>query len=142
MSVGHWILGGPEKTTPMRAEDVFGPDPLIPWARWMDHANCTVRLTLVHARDPDRDAITEIRVSTVFLGLDHSFGGSRPLLFETMIFGAPEAFFDGEYQTRCEEYGDAVQMHRRAIDELTLALAVHRWGEPSLIEGEGTLENP
>ena len=28
-----------------------------------------------------------IRVSTIFLGLDHSFGGGEPVLFETMIFG-------------------------------------------------------
>ena len=27
-----------------------------------------------------------VEVSTVFLGIDHSFGG-KPLLFETMIFG-------------------------------------------------------
>lgn len=35
-------------------------------------------------------AVTEngdVRVSTVFLGLDHSYDGGRPLLFETMIFG-------------------------------------------------------
>ena len=31
-----------------------------------------------------------IRVSTVFLGVDHSFGPcSKPLLFETMVFGGP-----------------------------------------------------
>lgn len=29
----------------------------------------------------------DCRVSTVFLGLDHSFGAGRPQLFETMIFG-------------------------------------------------------
>lgn len=29
------------------------------------------------------------RLSTVFLGLDHSFGGGRPLIFETMLF-APD----------------------------------------------------
>jgi hypothetical protein len=28
-----------------------------------------------------------IRVSTVFLGYDHSFNGGTPVLFETMIFG-------------------------------------------------------
>jgi hypothetical protein len=25
-------------------------------------------------------------VSTVWIGLDHSFGGSKPLIFETMVF--------------------------------------------------------
>ena len=28
-----------------------------------------------------------IRVSTVFLGLNHQYGGGPPLIFETMIFG-------------------------------------------------------
>jgi hypothetical protein len=27
-------------------------------------------------------------ISTVWLGLDHSFGGGRPLIFETMVFPA------------------------------------------------------
>lgn len=29
----------------------------------------------------------ELRVSTVFIGLDHGFGDGPPLLFETMVFG-------------------------------------------------------
>lgn len=42
-----------------------------------------------------RVALTEfglgdVRVSTVWLGLDHSFGDAeRPLIFETMVFGGP-----------------------------------------------------
>jgi hypothetical protein len=28
-------------------------------------------------------------VSTVWLGLDHSFGAGPPLIFETMVFGGP-----------------------------------------------------
>jgi hypothetical protein len=41
-----------------------------------------------------------VKVSTVFLGLDHQFGNGEPLLFETMVFGGP---LDGEqdrYSTR------------------------------------------
>lgn len=40
-------------------------------------------------KEDRRVALTETalhRVSTVFLGLDHSFGGGPPLLFETMVF--------------------------------------------------------
>ena len=33
-------------------------------------------------------------VSTVFLGIDHSFGGGPPLLFETMVFPSKENFRD------------------------------------------------
>ena len=33
-----------------------------------------------------KDKIGDAEVSTVFLGLDHSFGGGKPVLFETMVF--------------------------------------------------------
>lgn len=33
------------------------------------------------------DFIDNIHISTVWLGLDHSFGMGEPLIFETMIFG-------------------------------------------------------
>jgi hypothetical protein len=37
-----------------------------------------------------QDTIGSVRVSTVFLGLDHSFlPGGPPLFFETMTFGQP-----------------------------------------------------
>lgn len=38
-----------------------------------------------------RDFFGDVLVSTVFLGMDHGFGGT-PLLFETMVFGGE---FDG-----------------------------------------------
>ena len=46
------------------------------WARWLESADR-------HVRDTARD---DVRVSTVFLGLDHGFGDERPVLFETMLF--------------------------------------------------------
>ena len=55
------------------------------------------------------DRHNEISVSTVFLGLDHNYGGKGPpLLFETMIFGGPH---DGA----CSRTGtrtDALRQHR------------------------------
>ena len=48
---------------------------LVTWARWMKTADRHVRLT-------EQD---EVSVSTVFLGLDHSWN-STPELFETMVF--------------------------------------------------------
>lgn len=44
-----------------------------------------------------QDDFDGVRVSTVFLGIDHSFMGGPPLLFETMIFG-------GEHDQYCERY--------------------------------------
>lgn len=47
------------------------------WAEWFEHfENRQVA-----------ESFTEFhRISTVFLGLDHSFGNGPPLLFETMVF--------------------------------------------------------
>ena len=50
---------------------------LITWARWLESADRAVA----------KDTIGESNISTVFLGLDHSFGEGPPLLFETMVFG-------------------------------------------------------
>ena len=61
-----------------------------------------------------KDFVNGYRVSTVFLGTDHGYGG-EPLLFETMIFGGK---FDGldEYQERCATLAEARAQHQRAID--------------------------
>jgi hypothetical protein len=60
------------------------------------------------------DRVGTTRVSTVFLGLDHSFGdGAGPVLYETMVFGGP---MDGEqerYRTREEALkGHTVMVYR------------------------------
>lgn len=60
-------------------------------------------------------------VSTVFLGLDHRFGGKPgdpPIIFETMIFDSSDPELEG-YQERYMTYTQAERGHKRA-----LALAV------------------
>jgi hypothetical protein len=57
-----------------------------------------------------KDKFGKVLVSTVFLGLDHSWDGGEPLLFETMIFGGK---YDG-YQTRCSTWDEAVIKHEEA----------------------------
>jgi hypothetical protein len=52
-----------------------------------------------------------VKVSTVFLGLDHSWGGGAPLVFETMIFGGEHS----DYQERCSTYEGALKMHKVAM---------------------------
>ena len=50
-------------------------------------------------------------VSTVFLGIDHSFDGGAPLLWETMIFG-------GKGDGKCWRYSskeEAVAGHAKAV---------------------------
>lgn len=56
----------------------------------------------------------EVRVSTIWLGLDHSFGlGGPPLIFETMIFGGTR---DGD-QWRYESEEGALSGHALACIE-------------------------
>jgi hypothetical protein len=55
-------------------------------------------------------------VSTVFIGIDHSFGGGPPLWFETMIFSLKtgEARFFSN-QTRYTTWEEAVEGHRMVV---------------------------
>jgi len=54
-----------------------------------------------------------IRISTVWLGLDHSFGQGPPLIFETMVFGdrMDEEYF--RYATEAEAIEGHYRMARR-----------------------------
>ena len=65
---------------------------LLIWAQWFDQSD-TERIVAL-------DGIGDIHVSTVFLGLDHSFGRGEPLLFETMIFGGEHDGYQERYSTR------------------------------------------
>jgi FKBP-type peptidyl-prolyl cis-trans isomerase 2 len=58
--------------------------------------------------------INNIEISTVFLGINHGFGG-KDLWFETMIFGGFHDD-DGElYQERYETWQEAEEGHLRAV---------------------------
>ena len=78
------------------------PD-LMEWSNWYEKGNDNRRVA--------HTALGKTNVSTVFLGLDHSFGGGKPLLFETMIFGGKH----DEYQERCSTWEEAEEMHKRAV---------------------------
>jgi hypothetical protein len=56
-------------------------------------------------------------ISTVFLGMDHSFGDGPAVLWETMVFG-PEPW--GDWQDRYTARADAEAGHKR-IHDLILA---------------------
>lgn len=55
-------------------------------------------------------------VSTVFLGLDHGFAGTR-LLFETMVFDEGSTI----RCDRCETWEQAEAMHARIVAEIDTA---------------------
>jgi hypothetical protein len=68
-----------------------------------------------------RDEFGDATVSTVFLGMDHSFGGGTPVLFETMIFGGEH----DQYQERYCTWDEAEKGHQIAC-ELVNKIAIDR----------------
>ena len=76
-------------------------DDIEEWARWFGTA----------ARRVAEDDVGSIRISTVFLGIDHSLFEGPPLLFETMIFGGAH----NEHQARCSTWDQAVAQHAEAV---------------------------
>lgn len=71
---------------------VAEPD-MLKWARWFgEHTNDR---QVARTKLPD-----DVTVSTVFLGLDHSFEPGKVLLFETMIFNGPLDETQCRYETR------------------------------------------
>jgi hypothetical protein len=52
-----------------------------------------------------------VRVSTVFLGLDHNIFGDQPLLFETMVFRGSEGF----EQRRYSDIHAAIEGHQQFV---------------------------
>lgn len=62
---------------------------------------------LVEDNDYKRVALTELpngrRISTVWLGLNHSFDGGKPLIFETMVFSNDKTDGDMDRYSTLEE---------------------------------------
>ena len=61
------------------------------------------------------DNVSGFVVSTVFLGIDHSFGGKRPLWFETMVFRQnteKQISSQGYGQWRYSTWNEAENGHR------------------------------
>ena len=76
------------------------------WGRWM---------RLHHERRVlARAAVEDEVVSTVFLGLDHSYHGGPPILWETMILEGPHRGYLLRYSTRYA----ALKGHQRVVDRL------------------------
>ncbi len=105
--IGKYVLDGEGNPRPERD--------LLVWAQWFETADRRVALT----------AFAWGKVSTVFLGLDHSFQRDamsdplhyRPVLWETMVFGGK---LDGEmarYRSREEALQGHAAMVQRAMGE-------------------------
>jgi hypothetical protein len=103
--VKHYILKGREPV----------PATLSEWAIWMERCG--------ELRQVAETLVGEIRVSTIFLGLDHNFlGNGPPVLFETMAF-VPAALViwgrefdrDGLWQTRAHTWDEALATHAEGV---------------------------
>lgn len=74
----------------------------LTWAMWYQGANRTIAWT----------EVDDVIISTVFFGLDFSFGIENvPELFETMILGGE---LDGE-KIRCATWEQAEELHERFV---------------------------
>lgn len=89
----YYILD--ENGDPKVVEDI------LEWGEWFETADRIAAL----------DEMNGIRVSTVFLGLNHNFGQGLPLLWETMIFGGDHEGYQDRYSTLDE----AKEGHQRAV---------------------------
>lgn len=78
-------------------------DDVIEWAKWFENFK---------ERQIEQTIIGDVSISTVFLGINHSFYDDGELWFETMIFGGPH---DG-YEDRSATYNGALEMHERAVN--------------------------
>jgi len=68
-------------------------DDLMRWARWIETSD----------RRIERTMIGSIKVSTVFLGIDHNYcDDGPPILFETMVFGGAHDQEQYRYSTLAE----------------------------------------
>lgn len=85
------------------------------------HRECTieefVKMYDDHSkRSIGRTQVGNLFVSTVFLGLDHSFGGPELLLYETMIFWNGKG--TDQYQERYSTRKEAGRRHKEIVKEL------------------------
>ena len=97
---GQWMLRDGQ---PVPATDS------MEWAEWMETSSAERRVA--------KTEIGEVKVSTVFLALDHSFGGSAPVLWETLVFGGP---LDGEME-RYTSRDKAVAGHAAMVKRVEAA---------------------
>ena len=95
----YYILD--ELNEPVRVENAFD---------WSNKFNEKMRRVAL-------DEVNGVSISTVFLGIDHSFGSGKPLLWETMCF-SHNLDYD-QYQERYTSYKDTVEGHKQCVDSIT-----------------------
>lgn len=93
----HYILAE-DGITPIPAPDV------VKFYEWFDDIN---------NRFVRRQTVHKHLISTIFIGIDHSFGRGDPELWETMVF--PSNSVENVYCDRYSSYKDAIIGHKKAV---------------------------
>jgi hypothetical protein len=89
------------------AGEPVGCDDVTVWGAWM-HTDENIIVA--------QEDVGDLLVSTVFLGLDHAFGGGAPILWETIVFGSGGTSLDG-YPRRYRGRLEALKGHVDALAE-------------------------
>ncbi len=81
---------------------------ILKWARWMEKESRRVAFDTA----PD-----DIKISTVFLGIDHGMGMSKkPILFETLVFRPlPDGFMEDLDGERYHTWEEAKRGHDKFV---------------------------
>jgi hypothetical protein len=80
----------------------------LEWAKQMEISNRRISEDFIETE------LGIVRISTVFLGIDHNHFGGVPILFETMIFGG----LNDQYQKRYHTYEGAEANHKRIVEKI------------------------
>jgi len=81
---------------------------LMVWAKWFSRGE--------KDRIVKQENVGVYWISTVFMGIDHSFGIGTRKMFETMIFNQAKNGESGEIFGRCGTYRQAETMHSKAVE--------------------------
>lgn len=105
----HWIL----------VNDKLKEVDLMTWANWFENPKNPGRIT-------KQTTVKKVRISTVFLGLDHGWGMSKnPVLWETMIFNSNLKGLK-DYQVRYSSLKDAKAGHEYAVKFAEYILGIRK----------------
>lgn len=86
----------------------------LEWARWLEDSK--------EGRRVCYDVTDHGTVSTVFLGLDHAWGGGPPMIFETLVIGGE---YDGEME-RYSTWQQAEDGHAAMLKRVHRGFASHQ----------------
>lgn len=85
---------------------------LYVWGKWFEENQERKRVAF--------DDVGDLAVSTVFLGLDYTFGfgDEKPALFETMVFKNPGFDSQDEYTERYATKEEALKGHKEIVEKI------------------------